>query len=85
MSGRGQQWAKRELPCDVQHLRLPAGTAACHVLPFTCPTCLPARSLTATAAPPAGAATSYAFEDLSGQDLRKNRYTKADMRGTILR
>ena len=34
---------------------------------------------------PTGSGNSLAFQDLSGQDLRKNKYIKADLRGTILR
>ena len=30
----------------------------------------------------AGSANSLAFQDLSGRDLRKQRFTKADLRGT---
>lgn len=33
----------------------------------------------------AGSGNSLAFSDLSGQDLRKNKYTKADLRGVDMR
>jgi hypothetical protein len=33
----------------------------------------------------AGGGNSLAFQDLSGQDLRKNKYLKADLRGANLR
>ena len=35
--------------------------------------------------PGAGSGNSLAFQDLSGQDLRKNKYTKADLRGVNMR
>ncbi|PRW56837.1 Pentapeptide repeat family [Chlorella sorokiniana] len=84
-----QRSSKRRVGCRVQCAAMPqslreAAGAALLSAAAAATLLLPAAPVLAVSGG-GGAATSYAFQDLSGQDLRKNRYTKADLRGTKMR